>query len=142
MNDNKTNPESQTVQFSVYVIWCRVTNQYYVGVTRQKSVYKRIRQHMRGKKRFIDLEIKRIGWENHWDYWVVEKYVPSERISECEQRWIAFFDCVYPKGYNKTCGGIGNIIVSDDTREKIRQRALERDISGEKKSSLREKTYR
>lgn len=132
MNDNKPKEKSQTVQFSVYVIWCRVTGKFYVGVTRQKSVYKRIRQHMRGKKRFIDLEIKRIGWENHWDYWVVEKYVPSERISECEQRWIAFFDCVYPKGYNKTCGGIGNIIVSDDTREKIRQRALERDISGEK----------
>lgn len=45
---------------------------------------------------------------------------------------MAFFDCVYPKGYNKTCGGISYITVSDDTREKIRQNALARDISGER----------
>lgn len=35
------------------------------------------------------------------------------------KKWIDFFDCVYLNGYNKTHGGIGNIIVSDDTREKI-----------------------
>lgn len=79
LNDNKTICESQTVLFSVYVLWCRCTNQFYVGVTRQR-VSRRIRQHGRGKQ-FVDKEIKRIGWEN-FDWWVVETGVPSELISE------------------------------------------------------------
>ena len=129
MNDNKARQSCQTVElFSVYAIWCRVTDQYYVGVTSQK-VYRRICQHKRGKQ-FVDTEIQRLGWEENFDWWVVERGVPSERISDCEQKWVAFFDCVYPKGYNKTCGGISKLTVSDDTCEKIRKKALERDFRG------------
>ena len=128
LNDNKTDEKSQTATFSVYVIWCRVTDKYYVGVTRQQ-VKQRIRQHKKGKQ-FIDCEIKSLGWEN-FDWWVVESHVPANLISEREQHWVDFFDCVHPKGYNKTCGGISYITVSDDTCEKIRQRALDRDLSGE-----------
>ena len=132
MKDNNKNPKTcQTVVFSVYVLWCQCTNQFYVGVTRQKRVYTRIRQHKKGKQ-FIDKEIRRVGWEGNWDWWTVEENIPSEQISEREQYWVAFFDCVYPKGYNKTCGGISKLTVSDDTREKIHQNALARDISGEK----------
>ena len=121
MNDSKAKPSCQTVVlYAVYVLWCRVTNQCYVGVTRCK-VEHRISQHKRGKLQFVDTEIQRIGWEGHWDWWVVEDGIPAELISDCEQRWVKFFDCVYPKGYNKTCGGIGNFTVSDDTRNKRRQ---------------------
>ncbi len=129
MNNNKTGSECQTIEFSVYVLWCSKTDRNYVGVTRQR-VIKRIRQHKKGKQ-FVDTEIKRIGWE-HWDWWIVEEHVPSNLISEREQYWVNFFRSVYPAGYNKTCGGISKIIVSDDTREKIRQNALARDYSGEK----------
>lgn len=135
MNNNKSGSECQTdavddVFFDVYVIWCRVTGKYYVGITRQR-VSRRIRQHRRGKQ-FIDREIQRLGWDGNWDWWVVESNVPANLISECEQKWVAFYDSVYPNGYNKTCGGISYITVSDDTCEKIRQRALERDMSGER----------
>ena len=131
MNDSKAKPSCQTVAlYAVYVLWCCVTNHYYVGVT-HRGVKTRISEHRRGKKLFVDQEIQRIGWENHWDYWVVESGVPTELISEREQYWIKFFDCVYPKGYNKTRGGISNITMSDDTRAILRQRALERDMSGE-----------
>lgn len=129
MNNNKTGSECQTIEFSVYVLWCSKTDRNYVGVTRQR-VIKRIRQHKKGKQ-FVDTEIKRIGWE-HWDWWIVEEHVPSNLISEREQYWVNFFRSVYPAGYNKTCGGISKIIVTDETREKIRQNALARDISGEK----------
>ncbi|MBD3879348.1 MAG: GIY-YIG nuclease family protein [Quinella sp. 1Q5] len=132
MKDNNKNPKTcQTVVFSVYVLWCYKTDMNYVGVTCQKRVYTRIRQHKKGKQ-FVDKEIKRIGWEGNWDWWIVEEHVPSEQISEREQYWVKLFDCVYPKGYNKTCGGISKLTVSDDTREKIRQRALARDYSGER----------
>ena len=131
MNSSKNATDCQTeVIFSVYAIWCNKTNMYYVGVTSQQPVYKRIRQHKRGKQ-FVDRELKQIGWEQ-CDWWIVEANVPSTLISECEQKWVAFFDCVYPKGYNKTCGGISKIIVSDDAREKLRQKALARDMSGER----------
>ena len=131
MNTSKKSSDCQTVAYySVYVLWCRETNMHYVGVTRQE-VKLRIRQHKKGKKQFIDCEIHRIGWEGNFDYWIVEENVPADQISDCEQKWVKFFDCHYPKGYNKTCGGISNLTVSDDTREILRQKALERDVSGE-----------
>lgn len=130
MNHSKKDVKSQTPPlFSVYVIWCRQTNMHYVGVTKNK-VRRRIRQHRRGKQ-FVDREIQRIGWEGNFDWWIVEERVPSNLISEREQRWVNFFGSVYPNGYNKTCGGISNITMSDDTREILRQNALARDISGE-----------
>ena len=130
MHNNKKDSECQTVPlFSVYVMWCRCTNKFYVGVTSQK-VTTRIRQHKRGKQ-YVDREIRRLGWEGNFDWWITDSRVPANLISEREQFWVDFFDCVYPKGYNKTCGGISKLTVSDDTRERIRQKALERDMSGE-----------
>lgn len=132
MNTNKNQETCQTVPlFAVYVLWCRKTNMHYVGVTSRK-VEKRIREHKRDKKQFLHKEIQRIGWEDNFDYWVVEENIPSELINEREQFWVKFFDCVYLKGYNKTCGGISNLTVSNDTREILRQKALERDVSGER----------
>ena len=130
-NDNKNKVDCQSVVFSVYVIWGVPMNKFYVGVTYQ-DVYKRIRQHKRGKKQFIDKEINRIGWEGNWDWWTVEEHILGENIDEREKYWVDFFDCVYPKGYNKTHGGIGHIEVSEDTREKQRKNALARDYSGER----------
>ena len=131
MNTSKKSSDCQTVPlFAVYVIWCRITDMHYVGVTKQK-VIRRIRQHKKGKPQFVDREIKRLGWDGNWDWWVVEDHVPADQISDCEQKWVGVFDCVFPKGYNKTCGGISKLTVSDDTREIIRQNALARDMSGE-----------
>jgi len=118
MNDSKNQPESQMVLlFAVYVILCSKTNMHYVGVTGQE-VWERIRQHKRDKKQFIDRELQHVGWEN-FDWWIVESHVSSNLISECEKKWINFFDCVHPKGYNKTHGGIGDTIMSEDTRKKM-----------------------
>lgn len=127
---NKNTAACQTVPlFAVYVLWCRKTNMHYVGITSQK-VSRRIRQHKRGKQ-FVDKKIQESGWNGDWDYWIVEEHIPASLISEREKFWVNFFGCVFPHGYNKTCGGISKLTVSDDTREIIRQRALERDMSGE-----------
>ena len=124
MHDNKKDSECQTVPlFAVYVIWCRCTNQFYVGVTRQK-VAKRIRQHKKDKEQFIDKEIKKVGWEGNWDWWTVEENVPSTLITEREQYWVSFFNSVFPNGYNKTRGGVGETIVSEDTRKQMRESHL------------------
>ena len=119
-DDSKKVSDCQTVDvvFSVYAIWCAPTNRYYVGVTGQ-DVYKRIRQHKKGKKQFVDKEIRRIGWENNFDYWVVEENVPSNLITEREQYWVAVFNSVYPNGYNKTKGGIKHFKHSKTTCDQI-----------------------
>lgn len=117
MHSNKNSVDCQTAAlFAVYVIRCKLTNKHYVGVTRQR-VSRRINQHKRGKQ-FIDREIQRLGWEN-FDWWIVEEGVPSELISEREQHWVDFFNSVYPNGYNKTLGGIGNFEHSEKTCEQI-----------------------
>ena len=119
MNTSKKDSECQTVPlFAVYVIWCKDTNMHYVGVTSRK-VEKRIREHKSNKKQFLHKEIQRIGWEGNFDWWVVESHIPENLISEREKFWVNFFGSVYPAGYNKTFGGIGDTNVSEDTRKNL-----------------------
>ena len=119
MNTSKKDSECQTIPlFAVYVIWCRCTNQFYVGVTR-REVEQRIREHKHGKRQFLDCEIQKNGWEGNWDWWIVEDGVPSDQISEREQHWVKFFGCVYPDGYNRTIGGIKYFEFSNEALEKI-----------------------
>ena len=120
-NDNKKTPECQSdeVTFVVYVMWCNATGKYYVGVTSQEEEM-RIRQHKNGKKQFVDREIQRTGWdEAQWDWWVLENFVPAENITAREQYWVAFFNSVYPNGYNLTIGGIKHFQHSKATCKKI-----------------------
>ena len=124
MNDSKKDCECQTVEFSVYVIWCRCMNKFYVGVTAQESVYKRIRQHKKGKKQFIDKEIQKLGWEGNFDYWTLEGGVPSTLINEREQYWVNFFGSRYPDGYNKTSGGIKHFKHSEKTCKQMSESHL------------------
>lgn len=96
-NDNKKTPECQLLPtFSVYVIWCSVTGKYYVGVTSQKYAYTRISQHKKGKKQFVDKELKRIGCK-HCDWWLVQENIPANLISEREQYWVTFLTAFIPK---------------------------------------------
>ena len=119
MNTSKNDLECQTsVYFSVYVLWCSKTNMHYVGVTGQ-NVYKRIRQHKKDKQQFVDKQIREIGWDGNWDWWIVEEDVPSNLITEREQYWVAFFQAVYPNGYNKTRGGIKHFKHSEETCERM-----------------------
>ena len=123
MHDSKKDCECQTVEFSVYVIWCQCTNKFYVGVTGQESVYKRIRQHQKGKQ-FVDKEIQKVGWDGNWDWWTVEEGVPSNLITEREQYWVNFFGSHYPNGYNKTSGGIKHFKHSEKTCKQMSESHL------------------
>lgn len=119
MNTNKNMTACQTIPlFSVYVIWCRCTNKFYVGVTR-REVERRIREHRHSKRQFLDKEIQCLGWEGNFDWWVVESHILVNLISEREKYWVEYFGCVHPEGYNRTCGGIRYFKFSDETRKKI-----------------------
>ena len=60
----------------------------------------------------------------NFDWWIAEDHVSSNLINEYEKKWVATLDCVYPKGYNRTTGGIGNFKASKETCEKIKQSQL------------------
>lgn len=123
-NHNKKTFDCQIANnFSVYVIWCCKTGKYYVGVTCRKPRL-RINEHKIRNEQTIDSEIQKIGWENNFDWWFVEKDISAELISDREKYWVKFFDCVFPKGYNMTGGGIGNTIQSEETRTKKRAISL------------------
>ena len=123
MHDSKNQETCQTLPlFAVYVIWCRITNMHYVGITRRK-VEQRICEHKRGKQ-YVDREIQRLGWEGNFDWWITESHIPANLITEREQYWIDFFGSIFPNGYNKTCGGIRYFEYSEETREAMHQSHL------------------
>lgn len=121
MHDNKKDCECQTVEFSVYVIWCRCTEKVYVGVT-GRNVEQRICEHKRKKYQHIDCEIQRLGWEGNFDWWITESNVSTNLISEREQYWVKFFGSIAPNGYNKTRGGIKFFKHTEETKAQMRSR--------------------
>ena len=121
MNDSKKTSKSQTVG-SIYLIYCIVTDKFYVGQTIQK-VSARIYSHKRGDQ-FIDKEIQKIGWEGNFDYFILEENLPVELLNERERYWIKKFDCVHPNGYNLTHGGQDHHEITEETRFKLREAAI------------------
>lgn len=103
--------------FSVYAIYCIMTNMYYVGQT-GRDVNRRINEHKRCKTSVIGRAIRKHGWEN-FDWWVLEKNLSVESVNEREKYWIAFFDCMNPKGYNQNSGGQDHHEISETTRKKL-----------------------
>ena len=118
MNDSKKTSKSQIVG-SIYLIYCVITDKFYVGQTIQK-VSRRMYEHKCCKKSILGQEIQRLGWKGNFDYFILEENLPLELLNERERYWIKIFDCVYPNGYNMTHGGTGSTIVSDETKAKIR----------------------
>lgn len=135
MNDNKKISACQ-ITGSIYLIYCNVTDKFYVGQTIQK-VSKRIAQHKSCKTSFIGREIQKIGWENNFTYYVLDENVPFINLNVMEKFWIKMFDCIYPKGYNLTHGGRANYTVSDETRKIISEQLTGRSFTEEHKSKLR-----
>ncbi len=111
----------------IYFIHCLITQMYYVGQTIQKLEV-RVNQHKRRKTSEIGKAINEFGLEN-FIYGILEDDVPKELLNEREKFWIKYYDCVYPKGYNRTRGGQGtDCLCSDVTRKKISDSKLVKKI--------------
>lgn len=89
----------------IYLITCLVNGKKYVGQT-TKTVEKRFKEHVRRKKSLISKAIHEFGVEN-FTVEVLEECETSEQLNARECYWIAYFDCISPKGYNCTNGGQG-----------------------------------
>lgn len=93
----------------------------YIGITGQK-VKNRWRKNGHGyEKQIFYRAIKKYGWEN-FNHEILFEGLTKKQAGEMEQHLIEKYDCIIPKGYNKSkggeCGTLG-VHPSDETRRKL-----------------------
>lgn len=103
----------------IYKIECLITNNIYIGQTREfnkrKTSYKNCKNKSQQK---ITNSIEKYGWDNHKMELIHECSI--EELNQLECHYIAFYDTFNTKhGLNLTSGGDAPKMVSDETRKKI-----------------------
>ena len=87
----------------IYKITNTINDNAYIGQTVQ-PFKTRIRQHRHNRKSLIGKAIHKYGWEN-FTVEILESCTSREELNEREKYYIAFYNTVYPNGYNLTDGG-------------------------------------
>ena len=114
---------------SIYLITNEITGSKYVGQTKN-SVERRFTEHKRDAKKhaynsLLHSAMRKYGFEN-FSIRTLEDNIPLEKLNEKEIEWIekenTFIDS--GKGYNLTKGGCQNYQISEETRQKHRENAL------------------
>lgn len=101
----------------IYKLTCLITWKVYVGQT-TRTLDERFKEHVSHNKYLIGNAIRKYGAEN-FSREVLEVCDTQEQLNERERYWIAYFDCIAPKGYNLTEGGEGGFHHTPETRAKI-----------------------
>lgn len=101
----------------VYKITNLVDGKIYIGQTTRTAKI-RFNEHAT-RKTPIGYAIRKYGKEN-FKVEDIEKCSTFEMLNERERYWIAFFECMIPKGYNLTSGGdrVSELVLSEDLRKK------------------------
>lgn len=127
----------------VYKITNKVTGKVYVGITNQ-GAGARYRHHWYeariGEPAPIHRSMAKYGEEN-FTLEIIETVDTYDELKEREKYWIKFYDSMNrEKGYNLTEGGDGTFgrLHSEETKEKIRQKAIGRKASEETKKKMSE----
>lgn len=127
----------------VYKITNKVTGKVYIGITNQ-GAGARYRHHWYeariGEPAPIHRSMAKYGEEN-FTLEIIETVDTYDELKEREKYWIKFYDSMNrEKGYNLTEGGDGTFgrLHSEETKEKIRQKAIGRKASEETKKKLSE----
>lgn len=103
---------------NIYICKNNINGKIYVGQTKQKLCF-RINQHKyRGK--LLTAAINKYGL-NNFSWWIV--YVTDNQIyaDNAEKMYISLYNSLTPNGYNISLGGVGSIIISDQTKEKLKK---------------------
>lgn len=127
----------------VYKITNTITNKIYIGITNQGSGT-RYRKHWydarTGDPCPIHRSMAKYGEEN-FKLEIIDFADTYEELKEKEKYWIKYYDSNNrEKGYNLTEGGDGTFgrFHSEETKEKIRQKAIGRKASEETKKKMSE----
>lgn len=127
----------------VYKITNKVTGKVYIGITNQ-GAGARYRHHWyearTGEPAPIHRSMAKYGEEN-FTLEIIDFAETYEELKEKEKYWIKQYDSMNrEKGYNLTEGGDGTFgrLHSEETKEKIRQKAIGRKASEETKKKMSE----
>lgn len=127
----------------VYKITNKVTNKIYIGITNQGSGA-RYRHHWYesriGEPSPIHRSMAKYG-EDNFTLEIIDFADTYDELKEKEKYWIKQYNSTDKSiGYNLTEGGDGTFgrKHSEDTKEKIRQKALGRKVSEETKKKMSE----
>ena len=86
----------------IYKITNLINGKVYVGQTK-RTLEERMSEHARKGKLPIDYAIKKCGIEN-FSVEEIDKAETQKELDEKEIKWVAFYDCIKPNGYNLTKG--------------------------------------
>ena len=100
----------------VYSALNLVNGKRYVGVT-ITSLRHRIGQHLSSKHPF-GCALRKYG-RNSFRIEEIDNAKTRSELWDKERHWIAYFACMFPRGYNLTAGGDGVREVTPETRRKM-----------------------
>lgn len=129
--------------YDVYKITNKINNKVYIGIT-SKGISARWKEHLYNAEHGCPFKLhnalRKYGKEN-FTIELIDFCNSWEELTEKEKFYIAQYRSTEDEfGYNLTEGGDGTIgrIVTDETREKIRQKAIGREVSDETRQKLSE----
>ena len=86
----------------IYKITNLLNNKIYVGQTK-RTLEERMSEHCRKDKLPVDYAIKKYGIEN-FSVEILDTAETEQELDQKEMKWVAFYNCVTPNGYNLTKG--------------------------------------
>lgn len=87
----------------IYKMTNNINGKIYVGQT-TRSLKERMDEHKRHSHVLIDREIDKYGLDN-FSTEIIDHASTLEELDEKERKWIAFYNCIIPNGYNLCNGG-------------------------------------
>jgi group I intron endonuclease len=125
----------------VYKAVNKINGKMYVGAT-QATLSRRISYHLCSKAGIFPGELRKFG-VNMFEFSILDVAEDRKTLHEKEKYWIRKLDCVYPKGYNQTAGGLGMLGVKDsEVTRKRKSEALKGKNVGEKNGMFGNKAYK
>lgn len=129
--------------YDVYKITNKVNNKIYIGIT-SKGLSARWKEHLYNAEHGCPFKlhnaIRKYGKEN-FSIELIDFCNSWEELEEKEKQYISEYNTLSDEfGYNMTEGGDGTIgrYVTEETREKIRQKAIGREINEKTRAKLSE----
>ncbi len=133
------------MKLDVYKITNKVNNKIYIGITNQgvkTRWYKHCSEAKKGSTTSLHRAILKYSKLNFQIETIEEiKGEDYDYLKEREMYWVKYFDSYNrDKGYNLTLGGDGTFgrFHTDETKEKIRQKALGHEVSEETRAKMSE----
>lgn len=106
-------------KYKVYCLNNNLTNEKYIGVTKQKLSHRFKSGKGYKKDTKINKAIEKYGWEN-FEHIILFETEDKELAGEKERQFIKKYDTV-KKGYNKQDGGFKNFQAAKHSKETLRR---------------------